>query len=199
MSAVAPELHLTRDQKITLLKVARQTIAAVTAGKIIPKFDFSENIFQEKRGAFVTLHKNHELRGCIGYVIGYSPLLATVQEMAEAAAMRDPRFSPVKSDEVNDLEIEISVLSPLRKIKNMEEIEIGVHGIMLEKYYKTGLLLPQVATEYGWDRVQFLQHTCLKAGLHKDAWDGPETTIQIFSADVFCEKDLLFIDKLEGN
>jgi AmmeMemoRadiSam system protein A len=140
---------------------------------------------REKRGAFVTLKKHGELRGCIGHIIGDRPLAETVATMAVAAAFEDPRFPPVKEEELKDLDIEISVLTPLRRINNVEEIQVGLHGIILQQGGHSGLLLPQVATEYGWDRNTFLEYTCRKAGLPPDAWKDERTTIHVFSADVF--------------
>ena len=139
----------------------------------------------EKRGAFVTLKKHGQLRGCIGHIKGSKPLYKTVGEMAVAAAFNDPRFNPVTEAELSDLEIEVSVLTPLKRIKDLEEIEVGKHGILMKKGFYSGLLLPQVATEYGWDRKTFLEHTCLKAGLSTDAWKDKDTMIYIFSAEVF--------------
>jgi len=110
--------------------------------------------------------------------------------MAEAAAFQDPRFPPVTSKELGQLEYEISVLTPLRRIKNVEEIQVGIHGIYMKRGASSGLLLPQVATEWGWDRVTFLEHTCTKAGLPEDAWKDKKTEIYIFSADVFSPDDL---------
>ncbi|NOY59528.1 MAG: AmmeMemoRadiSam system protein A [Calditrichaeota bacterium] len=184
------ESGLTRQQKKTLLRVARETIEKVTAGKPHPSFEFDDPLFREERGAFVTIHKNDDLRGCIGYVRAMKPLLETIVEMAEAAALHDPRFHPVQPDEVKDLEIEISVLTPLRKIEQVDEIQVGVHGLMLENGFSSGLLLPQVAKEYNWDRDTFLEHTCMKAGLARDAWKDKNTKIYVFSADVFSEKEV---------
>ena len=105
--------------------------------------------------------------------------------MAEAAAFRDPRFGPVRESELSELEFEISVLTPLKKIKDVNEIQVGKHGIYLKRGWYSGLLLPQVATEYGWDRQTFLEHTCQKAGLPSNAWKEKDTEIYIFSADIF--------------
>jgi AmmeMemoRadiSam system protein A len=116
---------------------------------------------------------------------GIKPLCQTIKEMAVAAAFHDPRFKPVTEVELPDLEIEISILTPMKRIKDVEEIEVGKHGILIEKGYKSGLLLPQVATEYGWDRETFLEHCCLKAGLARDAWKDGKTRICTFSAEVF--------------
>jgi AmmeMemoRadiSam system protein A len=125
------------------------------------------------------------LRGCIGSFDTGQPLYKTVQEMAEAAAFRDPRFRPVREDELPYIELEISVLTPLSQITEPEQIEVGLHGIMIRKGFQAGLLLPQVATERNWDRVTFLEETCRKAGLPKDAWKDEDAEIYVFSANVF--------------
>jgi AmmeMemoRadiSam system protein A len=106
-------------------------------------------------------------------------------EMAQAAAFEDPRFPPLTQKELADLEIEISVLTPFRQVRDVTEIEVGKHGLFLERGGRSGLLLPQVATEYRWDRQTFLEHTCLKAGLPREAWQDPETRIYVFSAEIF--------------
>jgi AmmeMemoRadiSam system protein A len=126
------------------------------------------------------------LRGCIGQLTPDKPLLQQVKEMAAAAATRDPRFYPMKREDLDRFSIEISVLSPLKKISSPEEIEVGKHGLYIEKNFYRGVLLPQVAVEYGWDRDTFLQQTCVKAGLDSDAWKD-EAAIYIFSADIFSE------------
>ncbi len=140
---------------------------------------------REKRGAFVTLHKGDALRGCIGYIRAQKPLYQTIQEMAQAAAFQDSRFKPVTGEELKDISIEISVLTPLKKINRIEEIAVGTHGIYIVKQFHSGLLLPQVATENRWDRETFLRHTCAKAGLPEDAWRESDAEIYIFSADIF--------------
>ena len=176
-----------REQEI-LLQVARQTIQAVTMHKrpdLTMEFPYPN--FSKKFGAFVTLHKHDQLRGCIGYVQAIKPLIETIIEMSEAAALRDPRFDPVESDEVEDLEIEISVLTPMQKISSIEEINPGEHGLYMEKGYHRGLLLPQVALENHWDVETFLQHTSIKAGLSQDAWKDINTDLYIFSAQIFHE------------
>ena len=177
---------LKEEERRLLHHIARKAIEDVITQKHRsepePKIPPS---LMEKRGAFVTLKKHGQLRGCIGHIKGIKPLYKTVGEMAVAAAFNDPRFNPVTEAELSDLEIEISVLTPLRRIKDVEEIEVGKHGILIEKGFYSGLLLPQVATEYGWDRKTFLEHTCLKAGLPTDAWKDKDTMIYIFSAEVF--------------
>jgi len=185
------EFKLTDEEKKFLLKIARQTIETYAREGRKPELpspdQVSENL-RSKRGAFVTLHKKGMLRGCIGVFEGRGPLYQTVSEMAIASGWEDPRFPPLDESELKDIEIEISVLSPLRPAKP-EEIEVGKHGIYITKGFYRGVLLPQVATEYGWDRETFLAQTCIKAGLNPDAWKEPDTKIEIFSADVFSEKD----------
>ena len=117
-----------------------------------------------------------------------APLIDTVKETAQSAAFQDPRFAPLSRKEWGDIALEISVLSPLEEAKSIDDIEVGVHGVMMRKGFQSGLLLPQVATEYGWDRETFLTHTCYKAGLPGDCWRSPETRIEIFSAIVFGEE-----------
>jgi AmmeMemoRadiSam system protein A len=176
---------LSEEDKTTLKNIAKEAIEGV----LFHGEKFSREmpeVLRKKMGAFVTLRKNKEdLRGCIGYIKGIHPLHQTVREMAVQAAFHDPRFEPVRKDEWAGIDIEISVLSPLKKIKSVEEIEVGVHGILIEKGFNSGLLLPQVATENGWDRATFVEYTCYKAGLPKDAWKAKDTNIYIFSAEVF--------------
>lgn len=181
------DVGLTDEEKKELLKIARKTIEQVVKGESVPAFQITSEIFKEKRGAFVTLHKNGNLRGCIGHLIGMYPLHETICQMAEAAALRDTRFPSVEASEVADLHIEISVLTPIRQITDVNEIEVGKHGIIIERHGRSGLLLPQVATDYGWDRIIFLEHTCRKAGLPNDAWKQEGTVIKVFAADVFGE------------
>jgi AmmeMemoRadiSam system protein A len=139
-------------------------------------------------GAFVSLHKLGQLRGCIGTFTSPRPLVNTVQEMAISSSQRDPRFPPVQDEEMQDIDIEISVLSPLREIQDVGEIEVGRHGIYITKGFYSGVLLPQVATEYGWNRETFLEHTCMKAGLPPETWKEAGVKIEIFEAQVFGEK-----------
>jgi AmmeMemoRadiSam system protein B/AmmeMemoRadiSam system protein A len=182
---VGVDLGLNEEEKKTLHHIAKTVIENKAKGKPVPDFKVESSILKENRGAFVTIHKKGQLRGCIGYIEGHGPLHHTIQEMAEAAAFRDPRFSPVKEKELSELDIEISVLTPLRRIKDVNEIQVGTHGIYIKKGWCSGLLLPQVATEYRWDRQTFLEHTCQKAGLPSAAWKEKDIEIYIFSADIF--------------
>ncbi len=183
------KMELSDQEKKTLLEIAKRAIFAKAGNKEMPKLTMDMPILKEKRGVFVTLKKRGHLRGCIGYIKAVKPLGDTVQEMAVAAAFHDPRFPSVKGDEIRDLSFEISVLSPLQKIKSVDEIEVGVHGLYIVRGYNSGLLLPQVAIEYGWDRETFLKETCYKAGLPPKAWKDKETEIYIFSADYFNDKN----------
>jgi hypothetical protein len=182
---VGVDLGLSEQEKKTLHQIAKTVIENKARGKAVPEFEIDGPVLKENRGAFVTIHKKGQLRGCIGYIEGRGPLHRTIEEMAEAAAFRDPRFLPVNERELPDLDIEISVLTPLKKITDINEIEVGKHGIYMKQGWLSGLLLPQVATEYGWDRQTFLEHTCQKAGLPTSAWKDKNTEIYIFSADIF--------------
>lgn len=141
----------------------------------------------EDRGAFVTLKKHGQLRGCIGYIFPIKPLYLTVRDVAALAAVRDERFQPVATAELDQLEYEVSVLSPLRRVLDVKEIVVGRHGLVIKKGEREGLLLPQVPVEQGWDRLTFLKETCLKAGLSPNAWQDPQTDIFRFTALVFGE------------
>lgn len=180
-------MDLTKSDQELLLRLARDAIAAHLKGGTVSMPESISPVLCEPRGAFVSLHKQGRLRGCIGYLEAVKPLAATVQEVAAAAAFHDPRFPPVKAEELADLEVEISVLTPMRRIFKPEEIEVGKHGLYIERALARGLLLPQVASQYGWDRTTFLEQTCSKAGLPPNAWQDPESRIYVFSAEVFSE------------
>jgi AmmeMemoRadiSam system protein A len=182
---VGVDLGLTDQEKKVLHRIAAAAIEAGCTGQMMPSLPPLSETLREKRGAFVTLHKGNTLRGCIGYIRAQKPLYQTIQEMAQAAAFQDARFKPVTRDELKDITIEISVLTPLQKIKRVEDIAVGTHGIYIVKDFHSGLLLPQVATENKWDRETFLRHTCTKAGLPEHAWRECDAEIYIFSADIF--------------
>lgn len=177
-------MALSGEEKERLKKLVKDAIEGVLFGSQCTPVETSGHL-DEQCGAFVTIKNCGSLKGCIGYVRGYLPLHETVRQMAIQAAFHDPRFAPVTKDEWKGCDFEISVLSPMKKIKNIDEIEVGVHGLYIEKGVHSGLLLPQVATEQGWDRTEFLEYTCYKAGLPKDAWKSKDIDIYIFSADVF--------------
>jgi hypothetical protein len=178
---------LNSDEREKLLVIARQTIAQFLETGTVPCFEVSEpNLFQE-RGCFVTLKKRSKLRGCIGNLVPRRPLYLTVQDAAISAAINDHRFLPVTREELEDISIEISILSPIEPIEDVSEIEVGRHGLVIVKGQNQGVLLPQVATEQHWDRDEFLRQICLKAGLPEDAWqEGAQ--LYVFTAEVFEEK-----------
>jgi AmmeMemoRadiSam system protein A len=169
-----------------LLDLARRTLEAHLAGRELPRREPDNPLLREPRGAFVSLHRGTELRGCIGSILPAEPLHETIRRCAVSAAEADPRFPPVRLAEIGDIEIEISVLSPLRRIDPVR-VEVGTHGLVVSRSGNRGLLLPQVATEQGWDRETFLAHTCRKAGLAPNAWRDPGTSVEAFTAEVFSE------------
>ena len=177
-------MSLSAKNRQLLKDVARDAIETVLLNRDEKHIDIPEAL-QEKAGAFVTLKKHGELRGCVGYTGAVMPLVETVKRVAVQAAFNDPRFSELDEEEWGDTDVEISVLTPMRKIAAVDEIEVGTHGLYVVQGGKAGLLLPQVATEYEWDAATFLEYTCLKAGLPRDAWKEKDTEIYIFSAEIF--------------
>jgi AmmeMemoRadiSam system protein A len=172
-----------------LLKIARDRLDEKIGGLVLPPTIVYEKNLQAKAGVFVTLKKNNELRGCIGYIKPVKPLSEAVAEMAQAAALSDARFTPVASSELPDINIEISVLSPLTVISDTKEVVIGETGLYIVSGGASGLLLPQVAVENKWNRAEFLKNLCFKAGLDQTALLDTNTRIYKFTADVFSEKD----------
>jgi AmmeMemoRadiSam system protein A len=178
---------LNAAEKNALLNLARTALDSYLTKKTAPVFDPPSGELVEKKGAFVSLHHGDELRGCIGQLQPDCELYKIVQHCVVSAAVEDMRFFPVAKEEVSELNIEISVLTPFRRIHNIEEIEVGKHGLYIVQGGYRGLLLPQVATQYGWDRTTFLQQTCRKSGLPESAWQDPRTIIQTFEAEVFSD------------
>lgn len=181
---------LNNQQKEKLLKIARESIQTyLETGKKL-QVNETDSLLNQKMGAFVTLNKHSQLRGCIGNIVGSQPLYLTVRDMAVESAVSDPRFSQLNLTELNEVEIEISVLSPLEKISSAEKIELGKHGVLIKKGFQSGVFLPQVATETGWSKEEFLNILCTqKAGLPASAWKDKNTELYIFSAEVFSEKE----------
>jgi len=178
---------LNEEQKRFLLGLARQTIETKLRTDKILKPKVEDEVLLNKRGAFVTLKVDGELRGCIGYPLPYKPLAEAVAEMAVAAATQDYRFQPLNEEELGSLKIEISVLTLPRRVKDIHEIEVGKHGIIISKGYNKGLLLPQVPLEYDWDLDTYLRHGCMKAGLDEYEWKK-KVEIEVFEAQVFSEE-----------
>jgi AmmeMemoRadiSam system protein A len=183
---------LSKEQRKKLLVIARNSIE--TYLKTGEKLQLTENqdpLLLKEMGAFVTLHEHGELRGCIGNLVGQQPLYLTVRDMAVEAAVDDPRFLPLRLNELKDIEIEISALSPLERIDSVDEIKMGIHGVLVRRGFSSGVFLPQVATETGWSKEEFLSNLCAhKAGLPADTWKDKSTEIYIFTAEVFSEKEM---------
>jgi AmmeMemoRadiSam system protein A len=180
--------ELTEEQQKTLLRIARQSIAAVLDARAADwKPEDFDDTLRQPAGAFVTLTRGGDLRGCIGSIQAVEPLYKAVASSAVSAAFRDPRFPPLRPGELDSLELEISVMGPIERVTKVEDIVVGRDGLIVSRGPYAGLLLPQVATEYGWDRQTFLEHTCRKAGLPPDAWRAQDCRIEKFSAFVFGE------------
>lgn len=182
---VGVDLGLSDKEKAKLKSIAREAIEAAVKGKAAaPVKDLTEKL-KEHYGIFVTIKKHGNLRGCIGLIVSDQPLYASCQQMARAAALEDPRFDPVAARELAELELEISVLTPPEPVRDFKDIVIGRDGLIIRKGYASGLLLPQVAPEYGWNVTEFLEQTCRKAGLPDSCYLDPGTQIMKFSAEVF--------------
>ena len=184
-----PTTQLPASSQKLILDIARTSIKAKMDRSISVSFDIDDPVLLSYCGVFISLYKRGQLRGCIGTITSDQPLYKLVTEMAVAAATRDPRFPPVRADEIGDLEIELSVLTPLEPVVDITEIEIGRHGLYITQGQQSGLLLPQVAVTHHLDRLSFLAQTCLKADLPTDAWQSEQTQIYRFSAEVFGEQE----------
>jgi AmmeMemoRadiSam system protein A len=182
-------MELSDDEKKILLSAARASIKAeFNEGQVTPIDFIAHPKLKLELGTFVTLKINNQLRGCIGYLTGYQSLFDSVVDAAKQSAFRDPRFSPLEKNELDIIEIEISVLSPFTEIKSYDEIEIGRHGLLLDEGAKA-VLLPQVATEFNYTRGQFLTALCHKAGLYGEYWKERMLKIKVFTATVFHEPE----------
>jgi uncharacterized protein len=188
---------LDQSDKITLLKLARLTLESYLENGTKPAYHTSNSSLLEKKGAFVSLHNNEDLRGCIGQLFPDRELFKIVQQCVLSAALEDARFVQVKKSELPDLNIEISVLSSFKRIKDIQEIQIGKHGLYLVQGRYRGLLLPQVATNYNWDRLTFLAQTSRKAGLSESAWQNQDSVVHTFEAEVFDEQSAA--SKIDAN
>lgn len=179
---------LSKDDRGALLALARRAIVEVVCHKRLPESPAPTGALARPSGAFVSLHRAGQLCGCIGQLTLSASLAETVVRCAISAAVKDPRFRPLAADEISDLAIEISVLSPLEPM-DPQAIEVGRHGLLVVQGEHRGVLLPQVAVEHGWTRERFLEETCGKAGLEPDAWKDPATRLMAFTAEVFSEAD----------
>ncbi|MBI3405856.1 MAG: AmmeMemoRadiSam system protein A [Acidobacteria bacterium] len=180
---------LADEQKNSLLRIARQSISHAVQGIAAPA-EIPPCVAQLScAGAFVTLHIHGRLRGCIGRIRVQEPLAETIAIVAPASALEDPRFPRLESNEFESVEIEISVLTPPAAIPVPDGIQIGVHGLIVTQGHHRGLLLPQVAVQFHWTPLRFVEETCLKAGLPPNSWKEPSTIVETFSAEVFSEAD----------
>ncbi|MFA5851552.1 MAG: AmmeMemoRadiSam system protein A [Spirochaetales bacterium] len=177
---------LSHDEKRELCEIARESIASKLLHRE-PSLKAPSRGCLQPGGVFVTLHENGQLRGCIGRMQSGRPLCETVKEMALAAAFEDPRFVPLSKAEYSEINIEITVLGPMNRIHGKEDFVIGVHGLYIAARGRTGVLLPQVATEYGWVNEEFLSHLCQKAGLPISAWSDPAAELFAFEGLIFSE------------
>jgi len=178
------DFSLSLDDQKKLLKYARDVIRASLYHQGEPEAPALSTTL--RCGAFVTLRKAGSLRGCIGRMQSSDPIVTTVSEMAYAAAFEDPRFPPLRKEELELIDIEITLLSPLRPIAP-EDVVVGRHGILISAWGRSGVLLPQVPVEYGWDRETFLDQVCRKAGLPTDTWKSPQAQLYGFEGFVFSE------------
>jgi AmmeMemoRadiSam system protein A len=178
--------EFSREERKLLLKLAHETILASLEHRELSLSPAPAHLL-ERRGAFTTLYFRGDLRGCVGHVYPVDSLYSTIAETARAAAFEDFRFSPITLDEAAELEISLSVLSPLRTV-HPEQVEVGRHGLLVSLRQHRGLLLPQVPIEHGWDRITFLEQTCRKAGLPLEAWQTG-AQIEVFTAEVFGDRD----------
>jgi AmmeMemoRadiSam system protein A len=178
---------LSEEDRKAILELAHQGVVhAVCHERPLSTFP-TTGIFAERRGLFVTLHASKKLRGCIGVIEGYANLGETLARCAADAALHDPRFSRMRAEEMDALEIEVSLLTLLEPI-TPEEVEIGTHGLLVERGTRRGLLLPQVAIEHRLSRKQFLAEACKKAGLSREAWKEPETKLYGFQCEIIKEE-----------
>jgi len=179
---VGQPARLEPADRALLLGIARQAVKAHLGLGPAPALPASGPL-AEPRGAFVTLHVRGELRGCIGTFAPAESLASTVARMARCAACEDPRFEPVKAEEMAELTLEVSVLGPRRRMRDLRDLVVGRDGVLVKLGYRRGTLLPRVAVEEGWDAVTFLERTCLKAGLSPRAWQEPEAVVELFPAE----------------
>jgi hypothetical protein len=187
-AAAETPFSLSEQEKSELLALARTSVEhAINKDEAYVPTASASDALNRERGAFVTLHESGELRGCIGYTSATKPLYMTVRDTATLAALKDPRFKPVSVSELPKLEYEISVLSPLRRVTDIQQIKVGEHGLLMKNGGFEGLLLPQVPVEQKWDRQKFLEQTCVKAGMSAGCWKDEDTDIFLFTAVVFGE------------
>jgi AmmeMemoRadiSam system protein A len=176
--------------KKELIEIAKNTIFSIINNLSIEENLILKKKYSEKRGLFVTLKKNNELRGCIGFIHPIYSIYEGIKKASIAAAFEDPRFEPLRKEELNKIKYEISILSIPKKSDNKDieqKVRVGYHGIIIKKGLNSGLLLPQVAEEYNWNSKEFLEHTCIKAGINPKSYKEKDCEIYLFHADIFSE------------
>jgi uncharacterized protein len=181
------DMEISESEKKAFLKLARDSVEADLLG-LSPVLPPTSGVFGQSGGAFVTIKINQNLRGCIGRMSSPDPLGATIHDMALAAAFEDPRFPPLRPDELPLISFEISLLSPLRPVSDLTQITVGRHGLYVTKGFYSGVLLPQVPVEWGWDREEFILQTLRKAGLGPESLEDADTLWQSFEAVVLDEE-----------
>ena len=180
------KMKITNNEKSLLLQEVRKHLEHKLLGNEAGSLPES-GLFTTKPGIFVTLHKKGDLRGCIGHIVGHDPLSKSLYDLAEASAFQDPRFNSLDKSELDEIKIEISLLSEPEQISRWQDIEIGKHGILIKKGYSQAVFLPQVAPEQGWDLETTLANLCQKAGLHSNAYKENEMEFYVYTATVFSE------------
>ena len=184
-------MNISTEEKIAMLQIARYSIASIYDNKSISNFDYSKYaILNSHKGAFVTLTKNHDLRGCIGYIISNLPLHKTIEDAAKQAAIGDPRFPKLTKKEFDKITIEISILSEPFPMNDYSDIVVGKHGLILSEQGQRGLLLPQVPIEHNMDKEEYLSALCEKAGFYSMFWKERTLNIEMFTANVFSETEV---------
>ncbi len=179
------------EDKRQLLDLARETISLTIKNRRFTALKISHPKFSCSTAVFVTLWKNHQLRGCVGQTKAVYPLNEAITSAAYSAAFEDPRFRPVEEKELDEINIEISILSPLQKIDNTDKIKLGTHGVYVIQGHRAGIFLPEVVTRTGWSKEEFLSHLCRdKAGLSPEAWKDPSSELYIFTVTVFSDEGI---------
>ena len=179
------------EEKKAMLQIARDSIASIYDSNVLTEIEYSKfPILNTEKGAFVTLTKNHNLRGCIGYIISDMPLHKTIEDAARQAAIGDPRFPQLTEEEFSQIEIEISILSEPFPMGSYDDIIVGTHGLILTEQGQRGLLLPQVPIEHNMNKEEYLSALCEKTGFHSSFWKERTLNIEMFTANVFSEEDL---------
>lgn len=178
------DIELSKQDRDTLKIIARETLAARLDHRS-PVYPEHSLALEKRYGMFVTIKVHGQLRGCIGRMSSNHPLIDTVKDMALAAGFEDPRFPPLSHTELPLLDLEITILGPLEPLSPPDNFTIGTHGLFISSHGRSGVLLPQVAVEYGWSKTEFLQHVCLKAGLAPEIWKSPDSDLYRFEGTVF--------------